>query len=381
MMNKPYFLDFENDLKAIHEKIETCLAHPEERPEGELTELETQQAKKTAELYRTLNAWQTTQVARHPNRPQTLDYINTIFDDFTELHGDRHQSDDASIVGGLAHLGHFSVMVIGHQKGHDTRERTRRNFGMSCPEGYRKALRLMRLAAKFKLPVITFIDTPGAYPGIEAELGNQAEAIGRCIFELTRLPTPVIATVIGEGGSGGALALAVADCVMMLQYAVYSVISPEGCASILWKDASQAKTAAEALSLTSERLLKLGLIDRIISEPIGGAHRDIHLMSLTLKKSLIDRLSALYTTPIEALLEKRYQRLMHYGVFEETRRDEPVAPADTKKAPLEIQKTVEKKKENNSKAPEKKVKRATATSTSAAAKSKQTKKVPSRAKK
>lgn len=318
-MAKAVFLEFEKDLGEIAAKIEKLEA--EELDSGksnrdEIAKLEKLKARRTAEIYHDLTPWQTALVARHPNRPYTMDYINTIFEDFHELHGDRTFADDQSIVGGLARLAEHAVMVIGHQKGRDTRERTRRNFGMSKPEGYRKALRLMKLAEKFNLPVFTFVDTPGAYPGIDAEERNQSEAIGRNIFELTKLKVPVIATIIGEGGSGGALAIAVADAVFMLQYATYSVISPEGCASILWKSAAKASEAAEALGLTADRLKKLGLVDKVISEPIGGAHSDPKLMASTLKKALVDQLKIVKSLTVEELLERRLDRLLSYGRFE-----------------------------------------------------------------
>ena len=318
-MAKAVFLDFEKDLGEIAAKIEKL--ETEELDSGksnrnEIAKLEKLKNRRTAEIYRELTPWQTAQVARHPNRPYTLDYIDAIFEDFHELHGDRTFADDQSIVGGLARLAEHAVMVIGHQKGRDTRERTRRNFGMTKPEGYRKALRLMKLADKFNLPVLTFIDTPGAYPGIDAEERNQSEAIGRNIYELTKLRVPVISTVIGEGGSGGALAIAVADAVFMLQYSTYSVISPEGCASILWKNAGKAPEAAQALGLTAETLKKLGLIDKVISEPIGGAHSDPRLMASTLRKALVDQLKIVQSLTIDELLERRISRLLSYGRFE-----------------------------------------------------------------
>lgn len=318
-MAKAVFLDFEKDLGEIAAKIEKL--ETEELDSGksnrnEIAKLEKLKNRRTAEIYRELTPWQTAQVARHPNRPYTLDYIDAIFEDFHELHGDRTFADDQSIVGGLARLAEHAVMVIGHQKGRDTRERTRRNFGMTKPEGYRKALRLMKLAEKFNLPVFTFIDTPGAYPGIDAEERNQSEAIGRNIYELTKLRVPVISTIIGEGGSGGALAIAVADAVFMLQYSTYSVISPEGCASILWKNAGKAPEAAQALGLTAETLKKLGLIDKVISEPIGGAHSDPRLMASTLRKALVDQLKIVQSLTIDELLERRISRLLSYGRFE-----------------------------------------------------------------
>lgn len=322
MVKKISYFDFEEDLEVIHNKIEeleldTSVSDTDRA--SRLSQLKRSYAKRLSEIYSNLTDWQITQLARHPARPYTLDYIQAIFSDFTELHGDRMFADDASIVAGLAHLGKHAVAVIGHQKGRDTKERTKRNFGMTKPEGFRKALRVMKLAEKFGLPVITFVDTPGAYPGIDAEERNQAEAIGRSIFELTHLKVPVISVIIGEGGSGGALALAVADTVMILQYAVYSVISPEGCASILWKDAGKAPEAAESLSLTAAKLFNLGLVDKIISEPLGGAHRDPALMALTLRKALADQLGALLTFSTEDLLARRSTRLALYGKYlEET---------------------------------------------------------------
>ncbi len=319
-MAKAVFLDFEKDLGEIHAKIEELENKELESGVSEneaISELKRKMRTRTAEIYADLTPWQTALVARHPNRPYTLDYIDAIFEDFHELHGDRTFADDQSIVGGLARLGEHAVMVIGHQKGRDTRERTRRNFGMTKPEGYRKALRLMKLAEKFSLPVFTFVDTPGAYPGIDAEERNQSEAIGRNIYELAKLRVPVISTIIGEGGSGGALAIAVCDALIMLQYSTYSVISPEGCASILWKSADKAPEAAQALALTSERLQQLGLVDKVISEPLGGAHRDPKLMASTLRKALVDQLSAFLSMDPETLVQRRLGRLMNYGRFEE----------------------------------------------------------------
>lgn len=357
MVKKISYFDFEEDLEVIHNKIEeleldTSVSDTDRA--SRLSQLKRSYAKRLSEIYSNLTDWQITQLARHPARPYTLDYIQAIFSDFTELHGDRMFADDASIVAGLAHLGKHAVAVIGHQKGRDTKERTRRNFGMTKPEGFRKALRVMKLAEKFGLPVITFVDTPGAYPGIDAEERNQAEAIGRSIFELTHLKVPVISVIIGEGGSGGALALAVADTVMILQYAVYSVISPEGCASILWKDAGKAPEAAESLSLTAAKLFNLGLVDKIISEPLGGAHRDPALMALTLRKALADQLGALLTFSTDDLLARRSTRLSLYGKYLEEKgvistqvvtnkapeapkeeakplKEEPVAPKEEKK--------------------------------------------------
>ncbi len=283
----------------------------------EITRLQKKSNALTKELYAKLTPWQMAQVARHPQRPFTLDYIGALFTDFEELHGDRSYADDPSIVGGLARFNGQSVMVIGQQKGRDTKEKILRNFGMPRPEGYRKAMRLMRLAEKFEIPVLTFVDTPGAYPGIGAEERGQSEAIGRSLYVLAELRVPIICTVIGEGGSGGALALAVGDTVMMLQYAIYSVISPEGCASILWKSADKAPEAAETLGITASRLKTLGLIDKIISEPLGGAHRDHAAMMQNMKKALQDALRSLVNKGVDELLETRLDRLMAYGKFKE----------------------------------------------------------------
>ena len=321
-MAKLVFLDFEKQIEELHLKIDE-LTKMQESDDGKKLDLtaEIEQLKaKTEELvkktYAELTPWQTSLVARHPQRPYMLDYIEMIFTDFHELHGDRAYADDASIVGGLARLAGQPVVVIGHQKGRDTKERMLRNFGMSRPEGYRKALRLMKLAEKFSLPVFTFVDTPGAYPGIGAEERGQSEAIGHNIYEMSHLKTPIIVTIIGEGGSGGALAIAVGDVVNMLQYSTYSVISPEGCASILWKDASRAPEAAQALGLTADRLRDLGLVDRILSEPLGGAHRDPHLMGASMKKVLTDQMRHFMTMPIDELVQRRLERLLQYGKFE-----------------------------------------------------------------
>jgi acetyl-CoA carboxylase carboxyl transferase subunit alpha len=273
------------------------------------------------DIYAKLSPWQVSQLARHPQRPYTLDYIGDIFTDFHELHGDRAFADDLSIVGGLARFNGTPVMVLGHQKGRDTKERALRNFGMSKPEGYRKALRLMKLAEKFGLPIFTFVDTPGAYPGIDAEERGQSEAIGRNLFEMSQLKVPVITTIIGEGGSGGALAIAVGDAVLMLQYATYSVISPEGCASILWKSADKAPDAAEALGLTAHRLKALGVIDKIVAEPLGGAHRDPKQMASMLKRALADTLRQFQGMKTKELLTARHERLLAYGKFKITTAD------------------------------------------------------------
>ena len=321
-MAKLVFLDFEKQIEELHLKIDelTKMQGSDDGKKLDLTAEIEQLKAKTEELvkktYAELTPWQTSLVARHPQRPYMLDYIEMIFTDFHELHGDRAYADDASIVGGLARLAGQPVVVIGHQKGRDTKERMLRNFGMSRPEGYRKALRLMKLAEKFSLPVFTFVDTPGAYPGIGAEERGQSEAIGHNIYEMSHLKTPIIVTIIGEGGSGGALAIAVGDVVNMLQYSTYSVISPEGCASILWKDASRAPEAAQALGLTADRLRDLGLVDRILSEPLGGAHRDPHLMGASMKKVLTDQMRHFITMPVDELVQRRLERLLQYGKFE-----------------------------------------------------------------
>ena len=317
---KKTFLDFEKDIEALDEKIDELRSMQESDPSMDIGEEVDRLEQKSAELlkqtYAEQTPWQISQVARHPNRPYTLDYIRMMFSDFYELHGDRRYSDDPAIVGGLARLGGDPVMVIGHQKGRDIKSRTYRNFGMANPEGYRKALRLMKLAEKFGLPIITFVDTPGAYPGIDAEKHGQSEAIGRNLVELTHISVPVITTIIGEGGSGGALAIAVADSVLMLQYSTYSVISPEGCASILWKDAGRASEAANALALTADRLKELKLIDEIVLEPMGGAHRDPELMAKTLRKNLTDRMKYLRRFTPEKLIARRLNRIMRYGEYE-----------------------------------------------------------------
>jgi len=271
----------------------------------------------TKEVYSKLTPWQIAQVARHANRPYTLDYVEHIFTDFTELHGDRAFADDQAIIGGIARFNGRSCMVIGHQKGRDTKEKIARNFGMPRPEGYRKALRLMKLAEKFGMPVFTFVDTPGAYPGIDAEERGQSEAIGHNLYAMSELRVPIIATVIGEGGSGGALAIAVADQLNMLQFSTYSVISPEGCASILWKSADKAPEAAEIMGITAARLKSLGLIDKIVNEPIGGAHRDHRAMAVTLKRALQEALRQLSELAPQELTERRFERLLSYGKFKE----------------------------------------------------------------
>jgi len=321
---KPTFLDFEQPIAELEAKIEELRFVQDDSALDISEEIARLQAKGHAllkDIYAKLTPWQVSQLARHPQRPYTLDYVSEIFTDFHELHGDRVFSDDLAIVGGLARFNGQAVMLIGHQKGRDTKERALRNFGMPRPEGYRKALRLMKLAEKFGLPVLTFIDTPGAYPGIDAEERGQSEAIGRNLFEMAQLKVPIVATVIGEGGSGGALAIAVADTILMLQYATYSVISPEGCASILWKSAERATEAAEALGLTAHRLKALGLVDRIVSEPVGGAHRDPKQMATMLKRALADSLRQFQGLKVKELLAARHARLMGYGKFKETTAD------------------------------------------------------------
>lgn len=317
---KQTFLEFEQPIAELEARIEELRFVQDDSAvdiSEEIGRLQEKGQKLTKEIYSKLSSWQISQVARHPQRPYTLDYISGMFTDFHELHGDRSFADDAAIVGGLARFNDQPVMVIGHQKGRDTKEKILRNFGMPRPEGYRKALRLMRLAEKFGLPLFTFVDTPGAYPGIGAEERGQSEAIGRNLYVLARLKVPVICTIIGEGGSGGALAIAVGDAVLMLQYATYSVISPEGCASILWKSADKAADAAETLGITATRLKTLGLIDRIVSEPLGGAHRDPAAVMQTLKRALQDTLRQLQGQTLDELLRARFDRLLGYGRFKE----------------------------------------------------------------
>jgi acetyl-CoA carboxylase carboxyl transferase subunit alpha len=323
-MSKTTFLDFEQPIAELETKIEELRFVQDDSAVDISEEIERLQKKSQGllkDIYAKLTPWQVSQLARHPQRPYTLDYVNDIFTDFHELHGDRSFSDDLSIVGGMARFNGQPVMVLGHQKGRDTKERTMRNFGMCKPEGYRKALRLMKLAEKFQLPVFTFVDTPGAYPGIDAEERGQSEAIGHNLFEMSQLKVPIVATIIGEGGSGGALAIAVADHVLMLQYATYSVISPEGCASILYKSAAKAPEAAEALALTAHRLKALNLIDRIVSEPLGGAHRDPKQMAALLKRALGDSLRQFQGMKVKELLSARHTRLLGYGKFKETTPD------------------------------------------------------------
>ncbi len=323
-MSKTTFLEFEQPIAELETKIEELRFVQDDSAVDISEEIERLQKKSQAllkDIYAKLTPWQVSQLARHPQRPYTLDYIADVFTDFHELHGDRAFADDLSIVGGLARFNGQPVMVLGHQKGRDTKERTQRNFGMCKPEGYRKALRLMKLAEKFQLPVFTFVDTPGAYPGIDAEERGQSEAIGHNLYEMSQLQVPIIATIIGEGGSGGALAIAVADHVLMLQYATYSVISPEGCASILYKSAAKAPEAAEALGLTAHRLKALNLIDRIVSEPLGGAHRDPKQMAALLKRALGDSLRQFQGMKTKELLTARHTRLLGYGKFKETTPD------------------------------------------------------------
>lgn len=311
------FLDFEQPIAELEAKIEELRMVGKDSDinlSDEIARLEVKSKQLTKELFSKLTPWQVTQLARHSQRPHSLDYITRLFDDFDELHGDRAISCGPSIVAGLARFEGQPVMVIGHEKGRKTQEKIERNFGMPNPEDYRKALRLMQMAERFKLPIFTFIDTPGAYPGIGAEERNQSEAIARNLFVLARLKTPVICTVIGEGGSGGALAIGVGDRVMMLQYSIYSVISPEGCASILWKSADKASLAAEAMGVTAEQIYKLGLVDQILPEPLGGAHRNYDVMAATLKKALSEHLATLQRLTPAQLLEQRHQRLMAYGV-------------------------------------------------------------------
>ena len=317
-MNQNY-LDFEQpiaDLEAKLQELRQASTGPAVNVDAEVRALQDKLRKRTAHIFRDLSPWQVSQMARHPLRPYTLDYLPVICDEFQELAGDRAYADDAAIVGGLARIDGRSMVVIGHQKGRDTKSKVRRNFGMPRPEGYRKALRLMKLAERFKLPLLTFIDTPGAYPGIGAEERGQSEAIARNLLEMAELRTPIICTVIGEGGSGGALAIGVGDVTNMLEYSTYSVISPEGCASILWKSADKARDAAEQLGLTAGRLKQHGLIDKLVREPIGGAHRNPVQMAKRLKAVLLNELDALQGEPVETLLENRYRRLRGYGAYD-----------------------------------------------------------------
>lgn len=317
---KTSYLDFEQPIAELEANIDELRQVQDGSAldiNDEINRLQKKNEEMTKEIYSKLTAWQISQVSRHPQRPYTLDYIHSLFTDFEELHGDRAFADDPAIVGGLARFDGKPVMVIGQQKGRDVKERQYRNFGMPRPEGYRKALRLYRMAEKFGLPIITLIDTPGAYPGIGAEERGQSEAIARNLYVMAELKTPIIGVIIGEGGSGGALALGVVDQLLMLQYSTYSVISPEGCASILWKSADQASLAAETLGITASRLKTAGLVDRIVSEPLGGAHRDPDAMIQNLRKALGEELKLAEAKPIDKLLEQRYERLMSYGKFKE----------------------------------------------------------------
>ena len=314
------YLDFEQPIADLEKKIEELRLvgnDSELNLSDEITRLQEKSHKLTEQVFSNLTAWQVSQLSRHPMRPYTLDYLNLLFDDFDELHGDRNFGDDAAIVGGMARLDGRPVMVIGHQKGRDVKQKVHRNFGMPRPEGYRKALRLMEMAERFKMPILTFIDTPGAYPGIDAEERGQSEAIAFNLAVMSRLKTPIISTIIGEGGSGGALAIGVCDELMMLQYSTYSVISPEGCASILWKSASKAADAAQAMGLTADRLKGLGLVDTLIPEPLGGAHRNPEEMVISLKAALNQALDKLDKNTEDELLERRYQRLMSYSSLQD----------------------------------------------------------------
>ncbi len=323
-MAKKTFLDFEQPIAELESKIEELRYVQTESAvdiSAEISQLTKKSQQLTKDIYSDLTPWQITKIARHSERPYTLDYVGEIFTHYTEMHGDRHFADDHSIVGGLARFNGTPCMIIGQQKGRGTKERGLRNFGMTKPEGYRKALRLMKTAEKFKLPVFTFVDTPGAYPGIDAEERGQSEAIGRNIFEMAQLEVPIITSIIGEGGSGGALAISVGDQVLMLQYSVYSVISPEGCASILWKTSDKALDAAEAMGITAHRLKALGLIDKIVNEPVGGAHRDHKQMAAFLKRALGDAYRQVSDLKVKELVERRYERLQGYGRFTDTKAD------------------------------------------------------------
>jgi acetyl-CoA carboxylase carboxyl transferase subunit alpha len=317
---KTTFLDFEQPIAELEQRIEELRFVQDDSAvdiSEEIQRLTKKSQTLTKEIYAKLSPWQVALVARHPQRPYTLDYVGMLFTGFEELHGDRSFAEDASIVGGLARFDGLPCMVIGHQKGRDTKEKIARNFGMPKPEGYRKALRLMKMAEKFELPVFTFVDTPGAYPGIDAEERGQSEAIGRNLYVMAALRTPIITTIIGEGGSGGALAIAVGDTTLMLQYATYSVISPEGCASILWKSADKAPEAAETLGITAGRLKTLGLVDKVVNEPVGGAHRDPQAAAQSLKKALSEAFRELRAVKPKQLVEDRLERLMSYGRFKE----------------------------------------------------------------
>jgi len=314
------FLEFEQPIAELEAKIDELryVSNDQINISDEIARLQAKSQELTRSIFASLTAWQIVQLARHPQRPYMLDYVERIFTEFQELHGDRCFGDDPAMVGGLARLEGQPVMVIGQQKGRDIKEKLQRNFAMPRPEGYRKAQRLMLMAQRFKLPILTFIDTPGAYPGVDAEERGQSEAIAYNLYTMSTLKVPIICTVIGEGGSGGALAIGVGDCTCMLEYSVYSVISPEGCASILWKDANKAAEAAEALNMTSQRLKELGLIDVIIPEPLGGAHRDVDTMAQSIAQTLQEQLTQLSALTVDELLEQRYQRLMQLGQFEES---------------------------------------------------------------
>ena len=318
-MNQNY-LEFEQSIADLDAKIEALRYAGKDSDiniNEEIKRLRAKSQKLTETIFTSLTPWQISQLARHPLRPYTLDYVARIFTDFQELRGDRAFADDLAIIGGVARLEDRPVVIIGHQKGRDTREKLRRNFGMPRPEGYRKALRLMRMAERFRLPLITLIDTPGAYPGVGAEERGQSEAIARNLYEMAQLRTPIVSVVIGEGGSGGALAIGVCDRLLMLQYSTYSVISPEGCASILWRAADKAMEAAEAMGITADSLSRLGLIDDVILEPLGGAHRDVEVMAKTLKSALVPAVNTLCTVPVERLIEQRHERLLQFGELEE----------------------------------------------------------------
>jgi len=314
----PNFLEFEQPIAELEAKIEELrhLDDPTLNIGEEIEQLQAKSLRMTESIFKSLTQWQITQMARHPQRPYMLDYVSRIFTDFEQLHGDRAFADDPAIVGGLARLEGRPVVIIGQQKGRETAEKVRRNFGMPRPEGYRKALRLMRMAERFHLPLLTFIDTPGAYPGVGAEERGQSEAIARNLIEMSELRTPVITTVIGEGGSGGALAIGISDWIQMLEYSIYSVISPEGCASILWKDAKKASDAAEALGVGAERLLNLKLIDAVLDEPLGGAHRDVDAMAKSIRESLVRQVDRLCARPVEEVIAARQERFLAYGRFE-----------------------------------------------------------------
>jgi acetyl-CoA carboxylase carboxyl transferase subunit alpha len=314
------FLEFEQPIAELEAKIDELryvTTDADVNIGEEIARLRAKSRALTTSIFANLTPWQMAQLARHPMRPYTLDYIGAICDEFQELHGDRMYADDQAIIGGLARIGGKPLVLIGHQKGRDTKERVRRNYGMPKPEGYRKALRLMKLAERFQLPLVTLVDTPGAYPGVGSEERNQSEAIARNLFEMSTLAVPVVTAVIGEGGSGGALAIGVCDRLLMLQYSVYSVISPEGCASILWKSADKKELAAESMGITADRLSKLGLIDEIVREPLGGAHRDAQTMAETLKSAILKHLGDIESLPNEELLERRYRRLRAHGVYRE----------------------------------------------------------------